>query len=381
VTWGNRHGSLSLPCFARENGLVRFIQVTFCIFALALLTAPAPATAQPWARSKTVEFNGGAIVDFAPASDDTAIVLAAMPDGFSIYSLDFTSGGIIKLVSQTYLQTLVPDSSDIDDLRLSFDFQSGLLLLAARTGNARLVLLNISEAPKLVRYALGIPDDYAAGATAFARGELFICPSLETKSSGSPDILAFNPLSEKLKRIAPESKLALVDELFFVPERESLLMLGTIDARLEPSRASLAWIAQDGRLTPVPGAEGVLLAAVCPDSIAYIATAEAKAAPSDISPESFKLVVISAADEPSARKQISLNSEPAWMGLADSGETALIISQPGVGFGDLWAVNTATRSRAQLRERVMLARMSPSSRACMVLPADKNQLELYMSKP
>jgi hypothetical protein len=266
-------------------------------------------------------------------------------------------------------------------LRLSFDFQSGLLLLAARTGNARLVLLNISEAPKLVRYALGIPDDYAAGATAFARGELFICPSLETKSSGSPDILAFNPLSEKLKRIAPESKLALVDELFFVPERESLLMLGTIDARLEPSRASLAWIAQDGRLTPVPGAEGVLLAAVCPDSIAYIATAEAKAAPSDISPESFKLVVISTADEPSARKQASLNSEPAWMGLADSGETALIISQPGVGFGDLWAVNTATRSRAQLRERVMLARMSPSSRACMVLPADKNQLELYMSKP
>jgi hypothetical protein len=341
---------------------------------------PAAAANQKWERARTLQFNGGAIVDFYPASRDSAIVLAAMPDGFSIYSLDFASGGIVKLVSQTYLQSLVPDSSDADDLRILFDPNSGLLMLKPQAGKLAPLLINLSLAPSLTRYTLGLPDGYEIGASVFASGKLYFSPTLECYAGGSPGLLVFDPKSKELSQLKPGRKLALVDELFYLPEKESLLMLGRLDTFADRSHLQLAWISSDGGVEPIFGTEKVLRAAVCPGAIAYILAAEEKAAPSDVSPLSFRLVVFPSDMSANEKKSLLLNAEPAWLGLGERGETALIMAETSDAYCDLWAVDTTTRSRERMRDGVLAARMSPDCSTCIVLPAENNQLELYTPK-
>jgi hypothetical protein len=238
-------------------------------------------------------------------------------------------------------------------------------------------LLNISSAPSLTRYTLGLPQGYSIGATASAWGKLYFSPSLESSAGGSPEILAFDPKSNELSRLSVGRKLALVKQLFFVPERDSLLMLGVISTSANSSGEQLAWLDAQGGLTPLAGAENVVLAAVCPGWIAYVVEAEEKATPGDISPQNFRLVVVPTDASSGDKRSLLLNAQPIWLGIGDGGETAFLLAEAENGFGDLWAVNTLSRGRSRLRGEVITARMSPSSDACIVLPAAKNQLELF----
>ena len=344
--------------------------------AFVLLTAfiPWQAHAQ-WKRIRALDFNGGAITDFCPVSGDAALVLAAMPDGFSIYSLDFVSGGVSKLVSQTYLEGVVQDGSDAEDLRLFFDPASGLLLLAPRGSSAPPVLLNVKSAPYLKRYILGLPEGFIIRDAVFGSGQLYMCPSLDYAAGGAPGLLAFDESSEALTVIHPDRKLAAVSGLSFVGAGNPLLVMGTFSLS-STSDTSLAWMTPAGILTPIPATNSVILTAASSGHIAWINKTEERAAPSDVQLAEYRLTVMSLSDSKDVRSLL-LNSRPAWFAVSQGGEEALVISSGDSSEPDLWLVDIASRARTRIRSGVLLAKMSPDGKACFVLPLESNQLELY----
>jgi hypothetical protein len=348
------------------------------LFAAALVLAFAlssvPALAQ-WGRVRALDFNGGAITDFCPVSSDTALVLAAMPDGFSIYSLDFVSGGISKLVSQTYLEGLVPDGSDAEDLRMYVDPESGLLLLTPRGSAAPPILLNIKSAPYLKRYILGFPEGFNIRDAAFGNGLLYMCPSLNYAAGSSSGLLAFSEASEELAVIHPDKKLASVSNLFFIGTGDPLLLMGTFGLS-STSDSSLAWMTPKGVITPISATSSAILASVSSGHIAWASKAEERAAPGDEQTADYRLTVMSLTDEKDIHSLL-LNSRPAWFAMTQSGDEALVISSGNSSEPDLWLVNIASRARTRIRSGVMLAKMSPDGKACFVLPFESNQLELY----
>lgn len=298
-----------------------------------------------------------------------------MPDGFSIYSLDFVSGGIRKLVSQTYLEGLVPDGSDAEDLRMFFDPASGLLLLAPRGSSASPVLLNVKSAPYLKRYILGLPEGFIIRDAVFGNGFLYMCPSLDYVAGGSPGLLAFDESSEALTVIRPDRKLAAISSLFFIGAGNPLLVLGTFGLSSDAG-ASLAWMTPAGVLTPISATSSAILASASPAHVAWVSNAEERAAPGDMQSADYRLTVMPLLDGGETRSLL-LNSRPAWFAVTQSGDEALVISSGDSSEPDLWLVDIASRARTRIRSGVLLAKMSPDGKACFVLPLESNQLELY----
>ncbi len=362
---------------ARLRGFTHALLVLACCVSVVLAASPAEAK---WKRICTLEFNGGAIVDFCPVSNDTALVLAAMPEGFSIYSLDFVSGGIRKLVSQTYLTGLVPDSSDVEDLRMDFDAASGLLLLSPREGKTAPVLLNVKSAPYLTRYILGLPEGYRVGASAFGHRKLYLAPSLEFAAGGAPGLLVFDPSSEKLTVTSPIRKLALVEELFSAEGMENLLLLGTFTPSTTGKGSSLAWMASDGNITLIPGSEAAILAAYSPGHIAWVCYERERAVPSDELAANYRLMVMPSAGGNGETRSLALNNRPTWFAVAERGATVLLVSSNEDGASDLWSVNISSRARERVRAGVLYAKMSPDGEACFMLPYESNHLELFAAE-
>lgn len=298
-----------------------------------------------------------------------------MPDGFSIYSLDFISGGIRKLVSQTYLEGLVHDGSDVEDLRMYFDPASGLLLLAPHGSAAPPVLLNVKSAPYLKRYILGLPELFSIRDAVFGNGMLYMCPSLSYAAGSSPGLLAFSESSAELAVVQPDRKLASINNLHFTGAGNPFLVMGTFGLS-STSDSSLAWMTPAGVITPIPATSSAILASTSPGYIAWVSEAEERATPGDEQAADYRLSVMPLFDGKEVRSLL-LNSKPAWFAVTQSGKEALVISSGVSSEPDLWLVNVASRARTRIRSGVMLAKMSPDGKACFVLPFESNQLELY----
>jgi hypothetical protein len=326
-----------------------------------------------------VEFGGGAIVDFAPVDESTVVLLGAMPDGFSIFSVDFVTGAITKLVSQTYLSRLVGEDADATSFALHLDPATGLLILLSRSQENAPVALNIANAPYLKRYRLGIPEDFVAGGVVFHRGSAYFSSHLVSGSGGVTPLLVFDPAEQELSELKPARKFAIVRGVLPTLDDERVITYGFFVPEAILATYELAWLDLDtGEVSVLPGSDRTVMAAATGDWLVLVRQAETHVAMGDEPSPVCRLELLDLEDTlKTVGRSIPLYSRPEWIGLTPDGEWVLISATPDGVRCDLWLIRTSTRSKALVCKGVLAVRMSPSGKGFFVLPADKNAVERY----
>jgi len=351
---------------------------------LAFLLAFAPiakagSAAASFNLEQSVEFGGGAIVDFVPADESTVVLLGAMPDGFSIFSLDFVTGAVTKLVSQTYLTRLMGEDADATDFTLHLDSSTGLLILLSRSQESAPVALNVTGAPYLTRYRLGMPEGFVTDGVVFHLGRAYFYSHLVSGGEGVTPLLVFDPEEQQLTELKPARKFAIVRGVLPTPDEERLLAFGFFVPEAMLSTYELAWISLDtGDVSILPGSDRTVMMAVAGNRLALVRQAESHVAVGDEPSPVCRLELLALDDTlETVGYSVPLYSKPEWIGLTPDGEWVLVAASPDGTRCDLWLIRTSTRSKELVRKGILAVRMSPSGKGFFVLPADKNAVERY----
>ncbi len=359
---------------------VRAFAWTCSALFLALFAAiHANAAAASFRLEKSVEFGGGAIVDFAPADEDTIVLLGAMPDGFSIFSVDFVTGAVTKLVSQTYLSRLAGEDADATSFTLHLDPATGLLILLSRSQGQAPIALNIASAPYLTRYRLGIPEGFVVNGVVFHRGRAYFYSHLVSGGGGVTPLLVFDPEEQELAELRPARKFAIVRGVLPTSDDERVLTYGFFVPEAMLSTYELAWLDLDtGEVSLLPGSDRTVMAAAIGNRLALVRQAETHVAMGDGPSPVCRLELLGLGDTyETVGHSIPLYSQPEWIGLTPGGEWVLVSATPDGVRCDLWLISTSTRSKELVRKGILAVRMSPSGKGFFVLPADKNAVEQY----
>jgi hypothetical protein len=205
---------------------VRAFAWTCSALLLVLFAAIHPsAAAASFRLEKSVDFGGGVIVDFAPAGEDAVVLLGAMPAGFSIFSVDFVTGAVTKLISQTYLSQLVGEDADATSFTLHLDPATSLLILLSRQEHAP-IALNLASAPYLTRYRLGMPDSFVVNGVVFHRERAYFYSHLVSGGGGVTPLLVFDPKEQEFAELRPARKFAIVRGVLPTSDDERVLTSG-----------------------------------------------------------------------------------------------------------------------------------------------------------
>jgi len=347
---------------------------------LVLFGAIHPSAAAASIRlERSVEFGGGAIVDFAPAGEDTVVLLGAMPDGFSIFSVDFVTGAVTKLVSHTYLSRLVGEDADATSYTLHLDPATGLLILLSRSQEHAPIALNVASAPYLTRYRLGIPEGYVVNGVIFHRERAYFYSHLVSGGGGVTPLLVFDPKERELAELRPARKFAIVRGVLPTLDDERVLTCGFFIPEAMLSTYELAWLDLDtGEVSILPGSDRTVMAAATGDRLVLVRQAETHVAMGDEPSPVCRLELLGLEDTlETVGHSIPLYSQPEWIGLTPDGEWVLVSATPDGAGCDLWLIRMSTRSKELVRKGILAVRMSPSGRSFFVLPNDKNAIERY----
>jgi len=366
--------TMSSAARARGRACFAFLLVLMSFITVASIAADASIKLE-----RSVEFGGGAIVDFAPADESTVVLLGAMPDGFSIFGLDFATGAVTKLVSQTYLSRLVGEDADSVGFTLHLDPSTGLLILLSRSPEHAPVALNISEAPYLKRYRLGIPEDFAASGVVFHLGSAYFHSHLVSGGGGVTPLLVFDPAEQRLSELKPARKFSIVRGALPTSEDKRVLTYGFFVPEAMLSTYKLAWLdLSTGEISVLPGSDRTVIAATAGNRLALVRQSDAHVAMGDEPLPVCRLELLDLKDTMKAvGRSIPLYSRPEWIGLTPDGEWVLISSTSDGVRCDLWLIRTSTRSKELVRKGILAVRMSPLGKGFFVLPADKNAVERY----
>jgi len=349
-------------------------------FLLAVFTTfQANAVAVSYKLEKSVEFGGGAIVDFAPSDEDTVVLLGAMPDGFSIFSVDFVTGAVTKLVSQTYLSRLVGENADATSFTLHLDPATGLLILLSRSQEHAPIALNVASAPYLTRYRLGLPEGFVVNGVVFHMGLAYFYSHLVSGGGGVTPLLVFDPAEQELSELRPARKFAIVRGVLPTSDVERVLTYGFFIPEAMLSTFKLAWLDLDtGEVSILPGSDRTVIAAAAGGRLVLVRQAETHVAMGDEPSPVCRLEILGLEDTlETVGHSIPLYNQPEWIGLTPDGEWVLVsATSDGVRY-DLWLIRTSTRSKELVRKGILAVRMSPSGKGFFVLPADKNAVERY----
>jgi hypothetical protein len=348
------------------------------LLAVAALPLRAPAAA-PFALEHKVDFGGGAIIDFASSGPGSALVIGAMPEGFSVFAVDFVSGGITKFVSHTYLEGAVPAGLRADALSLEFEPQSGLLLLLPRTGQADPVLLDVSQAPKLKRYRLGLPDAYDVGGAAFCGDSVIFYPALVSLQEGRSRLLRLSRDSGRLEELVPGRRFAIVREVVSCPAEGKLLALGFFTASAKLGAMELAYISlSTGAVEILPQAGGILLASAAGKDLVAVRENRATVAAGDARRPGYRLEAYELNGLTLAETGgIPLYSRPEKLLMLAGGKYALLVSAGSSGRRDLWLMDLAHRSKHLVLKGVVEIAAETAGGGFIVQPADQNALMYY----
>lgn len=359
---------------------VRALAWTCSALLLALFAVIHPsAAAASFRLERSVEFGGGAIVDFAPVGEDTVVVLGAMPDGFSIFSVDFVTGAVTKLVSQTYLSRLAGEDADATSFTLHLDPATGLLILLSRSQGHAPIALNVASAPYLTRYRLGIPEGFAVNGVVFHRERAYFYSHLVSGGGGVTPLLVFDPKDQELVELRPARKFAIVRGVLSTSDDERVLTCGFFIPEAMLSTYELAWLDLDtGEVSILPGSDRTVMAAVAGNWLVLVRQAETHVAMGDEPSPVCRLEFLGLEDTlETVGHSIPLYSQPEWIGLTPDGEWVLVSAMPDGVRCDLWLIRTSTRSKELVRKGILAVRMSPSGKSFFVLPADRNAVERY----
>ena len=318
-------------------------------------------------------------MNFVPASEDTVIMLGAMPEGFSIFSVDFVTGAVTKLVSQTYLSRLVGEDADATDFTLHLDPATGLLIILPRSQGHAPIALNVASAPYLTRYRLGIPEGFTASGVVFHRERAYFYSHLVSGGGSVTPLLVFDPKEQEFAELRPTRKFAIIRGVLPTSDNEKLLICGFFVPEAMLSTYELAWIDLDtGEVSVLPGSDRTLMAAVARNRLALVRQAETHVVMGDEPSPVCRLELLDLENViETIGYSIPLYSRPEWIGLTPDGERVLVAATPDGVRCDLWLIGTSTRSKVLVRKGIVAVRMSPSGKGFFVLPADKNAVELY----
>lgn len=348
------------------------------LLALAVFSSSALAAA-PFALERKVDFGGGAIIDFAPSGPASALVLGAMPEGFSIFAVDFVSGGITKFVSHTYLENAVPAGLRADAFSLEFAPELGLMLLLPRTGQADPLLLDVSEAPKIKRYRLGLPEAYDVGGAAFCSGSVILYPALVSLQEGRSRLLRLGGDGARLEEIVPKRRFAVVRDVVSCSEEGRLLALGFFTASAKLGAMELAYIPLDGGgVEIIPETSGILLAAVSGTHLVAVRENRATVAAGDERRpghrlDAYELDGLALTETGS----IPLYSRPEKLQVMAGGRYVLLVAMATGGRRDLWLVDMAHRSKHLVLKGVAEVAGETAGGGFIAQPADQNALMYY----
>ena len=351
-----------------------------CAVLATALHLPVAEAAQPELAGE-VEFGGGAIVEFVPSGEDAVLVLGEMPDGFSISSLDFVSGAVTKLVSYTYLSRFMPADLPAAELALHFNPLTGLLILAPRSGRTFPLALDITDAPYLTRYRLGVPQDYVVDGIAFLGGKAVLYPRLLSGDGGCSSLLVFRPGEDELKELRPARKFAVVRQILPVGEDERVIIRGYFSPEARGTASELAWLnLGTGGVDVIPGTNQVLLADARAGRLALVRRVDSRTAPADQPAPAFRLELFSLVNLAQPVSSVPLFSRPEWLGLARDGRSVFLVTEAAAEGSNLWHVDCATREKTLARAGAGSARMSPNGAGCFAFVPVENSVELYTLK-
>jgi len=366
---------------ARWLGALRHLPPSLSLLLLLLAAFPPAASADaPFVLQREVDFGGGAIMDFASAGPGSALVIGAMPDGFSVFSVDFVSGSITKFVSHTYLEGVVPGSIRADALSLEFSPERGLLLFMPRSGQAHPVLLDVSEAPKIKRYRLGFPQGYDVGGAAFCGDSVVFYPALVSLQEGRSRLLRLRAESGRLEELTPSRRFAIVRDVVLCTDDGRLLVLGFFTASAKRGGMELAYLSlEDGEVEIIPQTGDSLRASASGNHLALIRTNRTAVAPGDEEPAGYRLeglVLDGLSLEPSG--SVPIYSRPESMEILYGGRFVLLATRTPGGRRDLWLMDLLHGSKHRVLKGVLWFATETAGAAFIAQPDDRNALMYYV---
>lgn len=330
---------------------------------------------------RKVEFNGGAIVDIAAADADSVLILTGMPEGFSVFRLWADGGRSEKYLSSSYLMSLAGTSARGQDWRLRFDPSSGLLAILPRKKGSPL-LLDMSNAPSLKRFRLGLPSQFEVGGVSFlSGGEMVLYSRPFAGTDGGSQLVVFDPNAASLRRLQIQRPLGVILQLSALSEKRLMARgyFSTDGAEATPMLATISL--DDGAVDLWDGSEGTILLGGAKGTVAAVRPRASAVGPADEGGAPRELVVLAERGEPLPHTQpVPIYEKPRALSLSDSGFYVLLLSGNQQDFGDLWLVDTRSRGKWLVAEQVMHFGMLPHSAGFYLQPARENAVYFYRLK-
>lgn len=371
--------------------LAVLLAVVWAVHALAASTpqqstAPHAAASSDFELARKVEFNGGAIVDAVAADAGSLLIVAGMPAGFSIFRLSGETGRSEKFVSAGYLAGLLGAKAAPQDWTLRFDPATQLLVLLPRR-EGRLLVLDVSSAPRLRRYRLGLPAQFRPGDVAFIPGGgMVLYPRPFLTGAGRAELIVFKRADSSggfsLTPVQIDRLLSTILQLHAVDSRRAVA-LGYFRADGSVASPMLAVVGlADGHVELWEGTGGARLLSGAEAALGVVRRRRAEVIPADRPGAAYELALLDAQGDLIAGTQVvPIFTEPRSLTVSSDGRYALILMDRESGFPDLWLVNTHTRAKRLVRTEVMLAGMMPNSAAFYAVPAQENAVYFYRLAP
>ena len=249
------------PRFSRDT-LITIGGKNWGVFRGTLASAQESPSETSRAKSVTLltrqPFGGGAITNISATDTSQLFLTVESPDGISIYKFTPSLNLFEKVLSSTYLESVLDENTDLSSLKIEVSHDGKYL--AIYDGNMPgIMVFDLSAYPRIRRTNLGLPKSFVPGGAIFLEGGKFLAFSKGLHfGEGQEPIAVLDLKSGALETLAIQAELAVIVQLKLLPDDLAVVM-GYFDPFQKLAETQVGLLSmKDGRFMPWPQ-PGVLL--------------------------------------------------------------------------------------------------------------------------
>jgi len=331
-------------------------------------------------------FGGGAITNISATETSQLFLTAQSPDGISIYKFTPSLNLFEKVLSSTYLESVLNEKTNLSSLKIEVS-DDGRNLAIYDENMGRIVIFDLSAHPLIKRTSLALPKNFVPGGASFLEGDKFLTFSKGIHfGKGQQPIALLDLNSGTLQTFAIQAELAVILQLKPLSDDFALVM-GYFDPFQKLGETEVGLLSmKDGKITPWRQT-GVLLADARDGRIALVAmttaasTKKSEAIVLDSEPASdsnYQLLILDENGERApAVSTVPIYLPPKWLALGKDANFALLVTEEENKQRTLWLIDLSTKEKELIEKGVQLVDASIATGEVFVLPARENSIAVY----